>query len=29
VKPHDPMEYWKKLQFHQRIDGPGAYGIDL
>lgn len=29
VKPKDPVEYWKKLQFHQRVNGPGAYGIDL
>lgn len=29
VKPKDPLEYWKKLQFHQRVNGPGAYGITL
>ena len=29
VKPKDPIEYWKKLQFHQRVNGPGAYGIIL
>ena len=29
VKPKDPLEYLKKLQFHQRVDGPAAYGIDL
>ncbi|HMA15958.1 MAG TPA: homoserine kinase, partial [Kiloniellaceae bacterium] len=29
VKPKDPVEYWKKLQFHQQVHGPGAYGLDL
>jgi homoserine kinase type II len=29
VKPKDPLEYWKKLQFHQQVHGPGAYGLDL
>ncbi len=29
VRPKDPLEYLKKLQFHQRVDGPAAYGIDL
>lgn len=29
VKPKDPLEYWKKLQFHQHVHGPGAYGLDL
>ncbi len=29
VKPKDPLEYWKKLQFHQQVSGPGAYGLDL
>ena len=29
VKPKDPLEYWKKLQFHQGVRGPGAYGLDL
>ncbi len=28
VKPKDPMEYLQKLRFHQRIEGPGAYGLD-
>ena len=28
VKPKDPMEYIDKLRFHQRIHGPGAYGLD-
>jgi len=29
VQPKDPLEYWKKLQFHQEVRGPGAYGLDL
>jgi len=29
VKPKNPLEYWRKLQFHQRVHGPGAYGLDL
>ena len=28
VKPKDPLEYLRKLRFHQRIDGVGAYGLD-
>jgi homoserine kinase type II len=28
VKPKDPMEYLQKLRFHQRIEGPGAYGLE-
>jgi homoserine kinase type II len=28
VKPKDPLEYLHKLRFHQRIEGPGAYGLD-
>ncbi|MGH6913150.1 MAG: phosphotransferase, partial [Geminicoccales bacterium] len=28
VKPKDPMEYYKKLRFHQDVKGPGAYGLD-
>ena len=27
VKPKDPMEYLMKLQFHQKVTGPGAYGL--
>src|SRR3546814_13881696 len=27
VKPKDPLEYWKKLQFHQQVHGPGPYGL--
>ena len=28
VRPKDPMEYAKKLRFHQSVTGPGAYGLD-
>ncbi len=28
VKPKDPLEYLKILQFHQNVAGPGAYGLD-
>ena len=28
VRPKDPMEYAKKLRFHQSVAGPGAYGLD-
>ncbi len=27
VKRKDPMEYWRKLTFHQGVETPGAYGI--
>ena len=27
VKPHDPMEYWAKLRFHEKCKSPSAYGI--
>jgi homoserine kinase type II len=27
VRPKDPREYLTKLRFHQRVDGPGAYGL--
>jgi homoserine kinase type II len=27
VKPKDPVEYLRKLEFHARVDGPGAYGL--
>lgn len=29
VKPKDPLEYWKKLRFHQRVTSPAEYGFDL
>ena len=28
VRPHDPMDYWKRLNFHHQVDTPGAYGFD-
>lgn len=28
VKPKDPLEYLSILQFHQKVNGPGAYGLD-
>ncbi|MGE5505620.1 MAG: phosphotransferase, partial [Actinomycetota bacterium] len=28
VKRKDPLEYYRKLRFHQGIPGPGAYGIE-
>ena len=27
VKPHDPMEYWAKLRFHEKCDSPASYGL--
>ncbi len=27
VKRKDPMEYWRKLKFHQGVRSPGAYGF--
>ncbi|MGC6516665.1 MAG: homoserine kinase [Candidatus Puniceispirillaceae bacterium] len=27
VKPHDPMEYWSKIRFHQRVTSANAYGL--
>lgn len=27
VNPKDPLEYLKKLQFHQKVSGPQAYGL--
>jgi homoserine kinase type II len=27
VRPLDPMEYWKKLRFHQNADHATAYGL--
>lgn len=27
VKRKDPLEYYRKLRFHQGLSGPGAYGI--
>jgi homoserine kinase type II len=28
VRPKDPMEYARKLRFHQAVSGPGAYGLE-
>jgi len=28
VKPKDPLEYLRKLRFHQRVKGPAEYGLD-
>jgi homoserine kinase type II len=28
VTPKDPLEYCRKLRFHQDVRGPGAYGLD-
>jgi homoserine kinase type II len=27
VRPLDPMEYWKKLRFHQGVESASAYGL--
>ena len=27
VSPKDPLEYLRKLRFHQSVEGPGAYGL--
>ncbi len=29
VRPLDPLEYWKKLRFHQAVDDASAYGLAL
>jgi homoserine kinase type II len=28
VKPHDPLEYLRKLRFHRGVSGVAAYGLD-
>ena len=28
VRPKNPLEYLAILQFHQSVDGPGAYGLE-
>ena len=28
VRPHDPMAYWVRLNFHHHVDSTSAYGID-
>ena len=27
VKPHDPLAYWKRLQFHRRVTSPQDLGV--
>ena len=27
VKPKDPLEYLKKLRFHQGVSSPAGYGL--
>ena len=27
VTKKDPLEHWKRLQFHQRVTGPQDYGL--
>ena len=27
VTKKDPLEYWKKLRFHQGVTGPEEYGL--
>jgi len=27
VRPHDPMAYWKRLNFHQQVTSPQGYGV--
>ena len=27
LKPHDPLEYWSKLKFHQAVRSPAEYGL--
>ena len=28
VRPHNPMDYWTRLNFHHQVSTPEAYGID-
>ena len=28
VRPKDPLEYWRKLKFHQQVRSPASYGLD-
>jgi homoserine kinase type II len=28
VKPKDPLEYYRKLRFHQAVKSASDYGID-
>ena len=27
VKPLDPLEFWARLRFHQKVTSPGDYGL--
>ncbi len=27
VRPHDPMDYWRRLNFHHQVNTPKAYGF--
>jgi len=27
VRPHDPMAYWKRLNFHEQVKTPEGYGV--
>ena len=29
VRPHNPMDYWVRLNFHHQVDSPQAYGINI
>ena len=29
VTRKDPLEYWRKLRFHGRVEGPEAYGLEV
>ncbi len=29
VKPKDPREYLRKLNFHRAVKSPAAYGLNL
>lgn len=29
VTPKDPMEYWRKLEFHRGVEQASAYGLDF
>ena len=28
VTPKDPLEYWRKMKFHQQVDSLAAYGLE-
>jgi len=29
VKPHDPLEYLRRLRFHQAVESPSEYGLNM